>query len=100
MRKAFQMSPTPQRPLAERNRLAMADAIRRWIADAQDHPQGAFHLNTRADWVEAQLQALDRAARRDEDPASHLVGLSAWDLSCALGDLRTAAIRLERQAAA
>lgn len=78
------------------NRTLMREAVHRWTTEAQDHPEGARHLEARAGWVERQIQTLFDTAERDEDPPEHLTGLRAWDLIAAAGELQIAAARLRK----
>lgn len=68
-----------ERP-AHPNKAKMDAAVDRWIAEAGKRADGADLLTAKAEWVEKQLQELSYRAGRDEDPAAHLIGLTAIDL--------------------
>jgi hypothetical protein len=74
-------------------------AVARWIDEGRTHQRGAALLNVHADRIDGYLADLHASALHDREPPVHLVGLTAIDLICAAGDLRSAAASLCRVAA-
>ena len=78
---------TPQHP----NIIAIREAVIRWVAEAQVHPDGVYALRRRVAWVEDQIQALGLAAAANRGIPQHLKGLTVVDLIVAADDLMKAA---------
>lgn len=65
------------------NQIAMTAAVSRWVAEAADKPNAVGALQGRIEWLERQSAIVSGPGRTP----SHLVGLSAWEFTIAIGKL-------------
>ena len=82
------------------NKAKMEAAVQRWIAEVQGRPNARTLLLNKADMVERFLADLSRCTRPGHTGAlpHYLVGLTAFDLTAAHGDLLIAAGRMAEAA--